>query len=115
MGGRIVACLTAVACAPFARGPVGCNFCSVSIRRAFFSAALALAFVIAAAPAGARKLYAATAHDDPVAGESGGFLYVVDPGTGKSKAVGPIRVDGRIPVAVDGLAVDPKTRLLYGI
>lgn len=87
----------------------------MTIRRACFALAVAAAVVLAALPACARKLYAATAHDDPAAGESAGFLYVIDPGTGKARTVGPIRIDGSIPVAVDGLAVDPKTRVLYGI
>jgi hypothetical protein len=76
--------------------------------------ALAAAVLACACPAAAKKLYAATAHDEPD-GSSAGLLYVVDPATGHSRLVGPIRVDGGEAVAVDGLAVHPKTGTLYAI
>jgi len=78
---------------------------------ALAAAALALAF---AGTAAAKKLYAATAHEE-ADGRSAGVLYVVDPGTGRSRVIGPIRIDGGEAVAVDGLAVHPKTGVLYAI
>ena len=78
---------------------------------ALAAAALVLAF---AGTAAAKKLYAATAHND-ADGRSAGVLYVVDPATGRSRMVGPIRIGGAEAVAVDGLAVHPKTGVLYAI
>lgn len=83
--------------------------------RAFFALCVAACLALAATPACARKLYAASAHDDPVAGESTGYLYVVNPASGHSRQIGAIRIGGTVPVAVDGLAVHPKTGVLYGI
>jgi hypothetical protein len=74
-----------------------------------------LAAALVALPASARHLYAATAHLDPKNGESAGQLYVINPETGRAKLIGPIRIDGGIALAIDGLAVHPKTRALYGI
>jgi hypothetical protein len=75
-----------------------------------------LAAALVALPAPARHLYAATAHLDPKNGESAGQLYVINPETGRSKLIGPIRVDGGgAALAIDGLAVHPKTGALYGI
>src|SRR5438552_11887581 len=65
------------------------------------------------ASADARKLYAATAHDG-TDGHSAGVLYVIDPQNGRSRMVGPIRL-GAEDVAVDGLAVHPKSGILYAI
>ena len=76
--------------------------------------AFVLAIGVLAPAADAKKLYAATAHDEPD-GSSAGVLYVVDPATGRSRLVGPIRIDGAEAVAVDGLAVHPKTGVLYAI
>lgn len=77
-------------------------------------AAALLATLAFAGAAEAKKLYAATARDDSD-GRSAGVLYVVDPATGKSRIIGPIRVDGTEAVAIDGLAVQPKTGVLYAI
>jgi hypothetical protein len=74
-----------------------------------------LAAALISLPASARNLYAATAHLDPKNGESAGQLYVINPDTGRSKLIGPIRIDGGTAVAIDGLAVHPKTGALYGI
>jgi len=74
-----------------------------------------LAAALVALPAPARYLYAATAHLDPKNGESAGQLYVINPETGRAKLIGPIRIDGGMAVAIDGLAVHPKTGVLYGI
>jgi len=74
---------------------------------------LVLALAALCAPAEARKLYAATAHDG-ADGHSAGVLYVVDPHDGRSRMIGPIRL-GAEGVAVDGLAVHPKSGVLYAI
>ena len=76
--------------------------------------ALAAALLAFAPMAEAKKLYAATAHED-AEGHATGVLYVVDPATGRARMIGPIRIDAFEPVAVDGLAVHPKTGVLYAI
>src|SRR5438132_6891718 len=85
------------------------------VRRASLAAALLAIAGAIASPAWASRLYAATAHDDPATHASAGYLYTVDPGSGKARQIGPILVDGTSPVAVDGLAMHPKTGVLYGI
>ena len=82
------------------------------LRLAF--AALVAAMVAFVPAAEAKKLYAATAHET-AEGHGAGVLYVVDPANGRSRLVGPIRIDGIESVQVDGLAVHPKTGTLYGI
>jgi hypothetical protein len=77
-------------------------------------AALVAALLALAGAAEAKKLYAATAHEESD-GRSAGVLYVVDPATGRSRMIGPIRIDGAEAVAVDGLAVHPKSGVLYAI
>ena len=77
-------------------------------------ALLVAALVALAGAAQAKKLYAATARDDSD-GRSAGVLYVIDPATGKARIIGPIRIDGAEAVAIDGLAVHPKTGVLYAI
>jgi len=60
-------------------------------------------------------LYAATVRAGAKASESaGGSLYVVDPANASSKAVGGLRV-GDQPIGITGLAVHPKTGILYGV
>ena len=79
-----------------------------------FHVLLALAAVaLLSIPASGRNLYAATV-DTSVTGDGAGRLYVVNPVTGKSMLVGPIRI-GERSLAIDGLAVHPKTGVLYGI
>lgn len=76
---------------------------------AAFAAAIAL-------PALAEPLlYAATvrARTGP-ADDNGGSLYVVDPSNAASKAVGPLRIQGK-PIGITGLAVHPRTGVLYGV
>lgn len=42
-------------------------------------------------------------------------LYRVDPATGASTLLAPVRVDGRDPVGVISLAIHPTTGVMYGI
>jgi hypothetical protein len=60
-------------------------------------------------------LYAATvrAHTGP-ADEIAGSLYVVDPSNAEAKAIGPLRIQGK-PIGITGLAVHPKSGILYGV
>jgi hypothetical protein len=82
----------------------------------FVAAAAVLAFPVGEAGAAApRKLFAASDRVDRDTGERVGELYVVDPSTAKSHLVGTIRLGGTVPIAMDGLAVSPKTGVLYGI
>jgi len=76
---------------------------------AAFAAALAL-------PAWAEPLlYAATVRARPgPADDVGGSLYVVDPSNASSKAVGTLRIQGK-PIGITGLAVHPKSGMLYGV
>lgn len=60
-------------------------------------------------------LYAATvrAHTGP-SEDAAGSLYVVDPANGSAKSVGLLRVGGKA-VGITGLAVHPKTGVMYGV
>lgn len=60
-------------------------------------------------------LYAATvrARTGP-ADDVAGSLYVVDPSNAASKVIGPLRIQGK-PIGITGLAVHPKTGVLYGV
>lgn len=82
-------------------------------RLFLFIAALAAAisFSVSAEP----LLYAATvrAHTGP-GDDNAGSLYVVNPANGASKAVGALRIQGK-PIGITGLAVHPKTGILYGV
>jgi hypothetical protein len=60
-------------------------------------------------------LYAATSHHAGPGGEASGRLYAVNALNARSRLVGPIRIDASTAMPVDGLAVHPKTGLLYGI
>jgi hypothetical protein len=83
-------------------------------RALFIGVAIAAAWLtITQAVAGV--LYAATAHQAGPGEESSGRLYAVNAVNGKWRLVGPIRVEARPALAIDGLAVHPKTGLLYGI
>ena len=42
-------------------------------------------------------------------------LYRVDPATGSSALVGPVRVGGKQPVSIISLAIHPATGVMYGI
>ncbi len=75
---------------------------------------LALA-VLLGGRASAETLYAATSRGYASPGDFIGRLYVVNPVDGTARLRGPIRVDGTTAVGVTGLAVHPKTGLLYGI
>lgn len=60
-------------------------------------------------------LYAATVRAHTGAGDdNAGTLYLIDPATGAAKAIGPLRIQGR-PIGITGLAVHPKTGVIYGI
>jgi hypothetical protein len=73
-----------------------------------------VAAAIAPLPALAEpQLYAATVRAR-LAGDAGGNLYTVDPATGASKAVGALRIQGK-PIGITGLAVHPKSGVLYGV
>jgi DNA-binding beta-propeller fold protein YncE len=63
----------------------------------------------------AQTLYATTVRRYVGPSELGGVLYVVDPKTAKAKLVGPLRIPGLRSVGVTGLAVHPRTKVLYGI
>jgi len=75
---------------------------------------LLLLGLLAAHAAGAAVLYAATARTESAAGDNAGRLYVVNTANARWRLVGPIKVDGQC-VPIDGLAVHPVTRELYGI
>ena len=65
----------------------------------------------------AEALYAASLRDlgKEQAEWAGGALYSVDPTTGKSALVALLRVGGLVPVGLVGLAIHPKTGVLYGL
>lgn len=70
--------------------------------------------LFAAHAVNAAVLYAATARAESSAGDNAGRLYVVNTANARWRLVGPIKVDGKC-VPIDGLAVHPTTRELYGI
>jgi len=77
-----------------------------------------VAFLAATLPATAETLLYATAIRIHYAEGSGRVecnLYRVDPATGASTLLAPVRVDGRDPVAVISLAIHPGTGVVYGI
>jgi hypothetical protein len=81
------------------------------ILRCIAALAVALALPALAEP----RLYAATVRTGVKASESiGGSLYVVDPSNGAAKTVGELRIGGK-PIGITGLAVHPKTGILYGV
>lgn len=79
-------------------------------------AMLAAATLFPSAPAAAQTLYATTTRAYFSPSEVVGRLYTVDPATAEAKLVGPLRLrDGGAYVGVTGLAVNPRTRVLYGV
>jgi hypothetical protein len=75
----------------------------------------AMAFM---APASGRAdtLYAATVRNSAGTNEGiSGSLYTVNLGSGSATFVAPLRLDGRVPVGVTGLAAHPTTGIMYGI
>src|SRR4051794_28613715 len=47
--------------------------------------------------------------------DGSGHLYAIDPENARVRDVGPIQIDGKIPVGVNGIAMHPTQRVLYGI
>lgn len=87
----------------------------------FWRGAVAIALVAIGAAitttASAQTLYAASVRS--IAGGSpdatAGSLYTVSLATGTATFVAPIRLDGRTPIGVTGLAAHPQTGIFYGI
>jgi hypothetical protein len=86
------------------------------IPRVHWLAALILGATLIS-DAKAEALYAASLRDlrSGRTEGMGGALYSVDPTTGKSALVAPLRVGGLIPVGLVGLAIHPKTGVFYGL
>jgi hypothetical protein len=80
-------------------------------------AAAALAAVMPLFAHAAETLYAASVRSGVNTGSStiAGSLYRINPSTGGIKLIGPIRVDGTVPIGVTGVADHPLTRVVYGI
>lgn len=85
------------------------------MRWRFLLAAIAVAVVVA--PNAQATLYAATVRSQVAPGSTGlaGNLYTVNPESGVSTLVGPIRVEGTTPIGVTGLAVHPASGVMYGV
>lgn len=80
------------------------------------AAVFAMFATFRSAPVVAQTLYTATTRDYISPSEIVGRLYIVDPATAGTKLVGPLRIaGGGEHVGVTGLAVHPKTAILYGI
>src|SRR5436309_3342301 len=61
------------------------------------------------------QLYAATVRSRTGPGDdAAGNLYLVDPSDASFRSVGPLRLQGR-SIGITGLAVHPKTGVLYGV
>jgi hypothetical protein len=77
--------------------------------------ALLLALLpLAAVPVAAAVLFGATVDRNGEA-ESGGRLFAIDPGTARCREVGPIRIDSKTVVGINGLAMHPTRHMLYGV
>jgi hypothetical protein len=65
----------------------------------------------------AETLYAASVRSGINAGAPSvaGSLYRINPSTGGIKLIGPIRIDGTVPIGVTGVADHPSTGVVYGI
>lgn len=87
--------------------------------RTLARAALAL-LVAVAAPASAvdkSTLYATSirTYSDPQYHGIEGNIYRVDPATAATALVAPLKLDGKVNIGLDGLAIHPKTGVFYGI
>jgi hypothetical protein len=82
-------------------------------RIVFILLSLALAPLVHAG----ETLYAASVRSSLNAGAHAiaGSLYRINPSTGGIKLIGPIRIDGTIPIGVTGVADHPLTGVVYGI
>lgn len=76
-----------------------------------------VASVLMPAPASAQKLYAASVRTIAEGGTPGlgGSLYAVELRNVTTTLVGPIRLNGELPLGITGLAVHPATGIFYGI
>lgn len=78
---------------------------------------LAVASLLAPACVRADTLYAATVRTG--AGGStdqiSGSLYTVNLGSGSATFIAPLRVGGKVPIGITGMAAHPATGVLYGI
>jgi len=80
------------------------------------AAVVAIFATLHVTPAAAQTLYTSTMRAYFGPSEVVGRLYVVDPATAATKLVGPLRVgESGVYVGLTGLAVHPKTAVLYGI
>ena len=81
------------------------------------AALLAGAGLLAATPAGAQTLYAASVRSLATAGGTGvaGSLYTVNLGTGSPTFVAPLRLGDGTPIGITGMAAHPATGVFYGI
>ena len=88
----------------------------ISHIAAFAVAALSLA-AAAQTPKEPQTLYAVSVRTYTDASYKGieGSLYRVDPDTAASTLIAPLRLDGRVSIGLDGVAVHPKTGEFYGI
>lgn len=76
---------------------------------------VAMAFM-APASSGADTLYAATVRTGAGANEGiSGSLYTINLGSGSATFIAPLRLEGRTPLGVTGLAAHPTTGIMYGI
>ena len=78
---------------------------------------IAAAFLLLSAHAAAQVLYAVSVRTYADPGYHGveGNLYIVDPDTASTTLVAPLMVQGKTPIGLRGLAVNPKTGVFYGI
>lgn len=76
----------------------------------------AMAFT-APAPAMADTLYAATVRTGAAGGADSisGSLYTVNLGNGSATFIAPLRLDGKAPIGITGMAAHPATGVMYGI
>ena len=83
--------------------------------RTWVSVAMLAIGLLGSPAAEAQKLYAASVRSVAEAQGIGGSLYTVTLATGSAEFVAPIRLNGKEPLGVTGLAAHPTTGVFYGI
>jgi len=89
---------------------------TASLRKWIVAAVAVAATFVASIACADPLLYSATVRLAPGGSptDPAGSLYVIDPATGKTRMVGALRLGGK-PIGITGIAVHPKTGVLFGV
>ncbi len=87
------------------------------MRRIAAALACAVAFAAPAFALDKSTLYAVSlrTYSDPQYKGIEGNIYRVDPATAATSLVAPLKLDGKVNIGLDGLAIHPKTGVFFGI